>query len=222
MLFLFCSFIPAPCLLWCHPMFRGMSPLLRLCRPIYVPDIRVCLSPTGLLLRYWPRFYVSWRLGIPFLISGCDHFCGWVRGIFCRIWYRPSGGYVLALLPLWGPYNTCTSKCQKSRCLWWVDWWPWSNVSDVYCIFAAWAWSGLSFGAWWGGPLVCSPLIASVISGIIDLLRLWLGCPKEPFIRIQINPIWQPWLCRGGFWTALLCQTGLSALMPQMMTPVLS
>ena len=50
----------------------------------------------------------------------------------------------------------------------------------------------LVFGSGGGGPVICIPLIVSIVSGIFDLLRLGSGSSEELFRRIQIHPIWQP------------------------------
>ena len=221
-LLLFCYFLPTPCSLGCHMMFLGASPVLIWCPPIYLVDIGICLSATGSLLRSWPQSSVSWRLVILFPLGGCDHFCVCVCGVFCRIWCCPSVRCVFVSLPLWGSPSTCMIACQRRRRLIWVDQCPCSNGSAVYCICASRARTVFIPGVWWGGTVICHPLVASVILGIFDLLRLGLGRSEDPFRIMQIHPTWRNWMCCGGVWLYLLLQTGFYALIPWTMTPVLS
>ena len=108
--------------------------------------------------------------------------------------------------PLWGLLSTHMNAYQRRGRLRQVDQWPGSNGSFVSCIYAAQDFTGLIYDVWWGGPVILSPLIASIRSGIFDLLHLGLGRYEEP-----------PLLWRGAVWLSLLCKTGLSALIPQMM-----
>ena len=121
MLLLFYDFLPTLCSMGCHPMFLGMSTVLRWCRPIYVPGIGVWLSTTGLLLRSGPHYYVFWILERYFPLGGCDRCCVWVHGIFWRIWCRHSRGCVLVPLPLWGSLITHMTVCQIRSIFKWVD-----------------------------------------------------------------------------------------------------
>ena len=113
-------------------------------------------------------------------------------------------------------------RIKKRMRMLWVDLWLWSNDNYVYCICAAKSWTGFISGVWWWGALICSPLIAYVRSVVFDLLCLGLGRSKETFRRTQIHPIWQPWLWRGGVWIYLFWQNGFFAMIPRMMTLVLS
>ena len=146
MLLPFCYFLPTPCSLGLRPMFLSISPVSRWFRPIYLPGIEVFLYATGLLLHSWPRYSMFWRLGIIFLLGGCNRCCVWVRGVFCRIWFRPSGGCVFIFLPFWGFLSTRMAACQIIRCLRLVDRCLCSNGSAVHCICASGSWLGLLSG----------------------------------------------------------------------------
>ena len=215
-------FIPTPCSLGCRRMFLGMIPILIWCRPISVPGMGVFLYATGSLLRSWPRSSVSWRLGIFGPLCGCNRCCVWVCGFLCRILCHSSGICVFVLINLWGSSITCMSAWKRRRRLWQVDPWPCSNGSAAYFICTSRAWKVFIYGIWWGGPVICISLIASVRPGIFDLMHIGLGGPKEPLGRMQIHPIWWPCMYFVGVWIYLLWQTVLSALIPRIIKPVLS
>ena len=157
MLLMFCDFLPIMCSLGCHPMFLCMSSVLEWCRPRSVHGIGICLSSTGSLLSSWTHSYVSWMLRKPYLIGGSDGCCVLVFVVFCRIWYRPSEGYVFVLPPLWGSLSTRMTACRRKRRLIWVDRWPWSNGSSISCICASLYFLGLISGVKWGVQLFVSP-----------------------------------------------------------------